>query len=395
MARVASAAGHEPRACGFAFVYYERMATDSALHTAMADFLDSPTDAFYAADAEHAPLLDAPAGMSAALRAATEGGSLEVLQLHDVRVAPFNARRYFDPAALESLAYSLLAHGQMQPIVVRRLPDDDPEYLYEIIAGERRYRALALTSVNVVKAFVLDGVSDANARRLMLAENLQRSELSPWDELQSILGLLAAELSTVPRWPSKVDKADGDESLAVARLLRSVTRSLPMRPDGAAMTLGIATEKLEGILDSVFAVGSTTSLATFTRRRLPLLSWPADVREALQRGTVPFASAEIVKGVTDERLRADLLEGIERGVLRTALDVREARDGLMAPPATLGEDGDEEATPSTHVSSVLREVRRIEARLTANERRSLESALRKLDEVIERVNARMVSSAKP
>lgn len=358
--------------------------------------LDYYTDEAYVDDLG---ILAAPRtgeGMSSALREATERGALEVVKLSDVRVAPFNARRFFDHDALESLAYSLQTHGQMQPIVVRRLPDDDPEHRYEVIAGERRYRALGLTGIDVVRAFVLDDVSDLDVRRLMLAENLQRSELSPWDELQSIIGLVGAELSALPGWSRVVDKADGDEEVAVARVLRSASRSLPGRPEGAAMTLGVATEVLEALLDSVFSVGSTTTLATFTRYRLPLLNWASDVRDALRRGSIPFASAEVVQRVSDERLRATLLERIERGDLSTAQEVREARDGLATP---VGIDDDAEAESDAapafaqRLSVAARDTRRFEAKLTANERRSLESALRKVNEIIERVNSRLNESA--
>lgn len=162
------------------------------------------------------------------------------------------------------------------------------------------------------------------------------------------------------------------------------------------MTLGVATEVLEALLDSVFSVGSTTTLATFTRYRLPLLNWASDVRDALRRGSIPFASAEVVQRVSDERLRATLLERIERGDLSTAQEVREARDGLATP---VGIDDDAEAESDAapafaqRLSVAARDTRRFEAKLTANERRSLESALRKVNEIIERVNSRLNESA--
>lgn len=327
----------------------------------------------------------ATAYASPALKAALTDATLEELATEWVQPSPFNARRYFDPDGIESLARSLQEHGQLQPIVVRRLITEANEYVYEIIAGERRWRAARHAQIPYVTAYVIE-VDDSDARRLMLAENLQRTELSPWDELQSILGLLAAEMQAYPGWPMLLRRNENDERQAVARVLRSANRSPAGAPEGAAVTLGVPTEVLQELLDSVFAVGSGTTLSGFARRRLPLLRWPPEVLEALESGTVSFVAAEVVRAAEDPAVRRDLLERIEAGTLTNATDVREARDGRF--PTEAHEASESVSTIRQRWSVANREMRRLDARLTANDRRSVEGALRKVEELIERVKAR-------
>lgn len=92
-----------------------------------------------------------------------------------------NDRTQFDPAALRDLANSIQNQGLIQPITVR--PIDDTE-LYQIVAGERRYRATQLLGWPEVPALVVD-LSDEEAAAVMLAENVSRKDLDPIDEARA------------------------------------------------------------------------------------------------------------------------------------------------------------------------------------------------------------------
>lgn len=94
-------------------------------------------------------------------------------------VAGSNDRTIFKPEALRELASSISEHGLLQPISVR-----PKGKLFEIIAGERRFRAIQLLKWEKIPAFVLD-VSDADASALMLAENTARVDLDPMDEARA------------------------------------------------------------------------------------------------------------------------------------------------------------------------------------------------------------------
>ncbi|MCX7850882.1 ParB/RepB/Spo0J family partition protein, partial [Thermus sp.] len=98
-------------------------------------------------------------------------------------------RRRFDEASLATLADSIRAHGVLEPLLVRPVG----EGRYEIIAGERRYRAAKLAGLSEVPVSVLEA-DEKTAQALALMENLQREDLNPYEETLGVLDLLALEL---------------------------------------------------------------------------------------------------------------------------------------------------------------------------------------------------------
>lgn len=134
----------------------------------------------------------------------TDTGLLSV-PLHWVRPSALNPRRHFDEGALKELAGSIRDDGLLEPIVVRRIPgSDEPEArppFYEIIAGERRWRASHLAGVQKILIRNLGKVDDAKALHLALIENLQRQDLDPIEEaegyrqLNRVVGLKQSEIA--------------------------------------------------------------------------------------------------------------------------------------------------------------------------------------------------------
>jgi ParB family chromosome partitioning protein len=94
-----------------------------------------------------------------------------------------------DETALAELAASIRTHGVMQPIVVRPLGGGAPDGRFEIVAGERRYRAAQLAGLDEVPVVVRD-VSDEHALALALIENIQREDLNPLEQAQAIKRLI-------------------------------------------------------------------------------------------------------------------------------------------------------------------------------------------------------------
>jgi ParB family chromosome partitioning protein len=105
----------------------------------------------------------------------TEGLSLKV-EVDRITPSPFQPRRTFDDAKIEELAASIRNQGIIQPLVVRRKGDG-----YELIAGERRWRAAMRAALIHVPVVVRDA-SDHEALQLALVENLQREDLNPIEE---------------------------------------------------------------------------------------------------------------------------------------------------------------------------------------------------------------------
>ena len=104
-------------------------------------------------------------------------GSLRQLPIQKVEPNPQQPRRDFDQEALEALADSIAEHGMIQPLTVR----EQPNGYYQIIAGERRWRAARIAGLTEVPALVMDA-DDRKTMELALIENLQREDLNPVEE---------------------------------------------------------------------------------------------------------------------------------------------------------------------------------------------------------------------
>jgi ParB family chromosome partitioning protein len=110
---------------------------------------------------------------------AAERGDRKTVPLAFIHPNPRNPRTSFAQEDLDDLAVSIQAHGLVQPIVVRPVPDRPDAY--EIIAGERRWRAAQKAGLHDVPVTLLD-VSDKEALELAIVENVQRADLNPVEE---------------------------------------------------------------------------------------------------------------------------------------------------------------------------------------------------------------------
>lgn len=140
-------------------------------------------------------------------------GELRHLPIEWVQPGRYQPRRDIQPEALEELAASIKAQGLMQPIVVRPLPGQVDRY--EIIAGERRWRASQLAQLDRIPALIRD-VSDEAAIAMALIENIQRENLNPMEEAMALHRLQHEfELTQM-----EVAEAIGKNRATVANLLR-------------------------------------------------------------------------------------------------------------------------------------------------------------------------------
>ncbi|MGV3494492.1 MAG: ParB/RepB/Spo0J family partition protein [Ramlibacter sp.] len=111
------------------------------------------------------------------------------LMLADMVPGMYQPRTRMDEGALYELAESIKAQGIMQPILVRKLPDGPSAGKYEIIAGERRFRAAKLAGLDSVPVLVRDVPNEA-AAAMALIENIQREDLNPLEEAQGLQRLI-------------------------------------------------------------------------------------------------------------------------------------------------------------------------------------------------------------
>ncbi|MFC7409170.1 ParB/RepB/Spo0J family partition protein [Hydrogenophaga atypica] len=116
-------------------------------------------------------------------------GAPSTLTLDQLVPGQYQPRTHMDEGALYELAESIKAQGVMQPILVRRLADGDHAGKYEIIAGERRFRASRLAGLDTVPVLVREVPNEA-AAAMALIENIQREDLNPLEEAQGLHRLI-------------------------------------------------------------------------------------------------------------------------------------------------------------------------------------------------------------
>ena len=130
--------------------------------------------------------------------AAANDSAPHTLKLAQLQPGKYQPRTRMDEGSLYELAESIKAQGVMQPILVRKLDDKDAakhigdgkkRAIYEIIAGERRFRAAKLAGLDSVPVLVRDVPNEA-AAAMALIENIQREDLNPLEEAQGLQRLL-------------------------------------------------------------------------------------------------------------------------------------------------------------------------------------------------------------
>nr|WP_315491568.1 ParB/RepB/Spo0J family partition protein [uncultured Rhodoferax sp.] len=121
--------------------------------------------------------------------AVANSGTPSTLLLTELVAGQYQPRTHMDEGALYELAESIKVQGIMQPILVRRLADGANAGKYEIIAGERRFRAAKLAGLDNVPVLVRD-VTDQATAAMALIENMQREDLNPLEEAQGLQRLI-------------------------------------------------------------------------------------------------------------------------------------------------------------------------------------------------------------
>lgn len=166
-----------------------------------------------------AALLGTPAAASPESRKEPDsraaGDRLRALPVDLLQRGQYQPRDDMRNETLDDLANSIRAQGVVQPIVVRALAGSGPETRYEIIAGERRWRAAQLAGLEEIPAIIRD-VPDEAAVAMSLIENIQRENLNPLEEARALYRLTAEFEMT----HEQASKAVGRSRSAVSNLLR-------------------------------------------------------------------------------------------------------------------------------------------------------------------------------
>ena len=146
--------------------------------------------------------------------------SLSTLPLSQIENCAGQPRRVFDPEKLEELAESIREHGIIQPLTVRKLSSG----YYQIIAGERRWRAARLAGLSEVPVNIIEA-DDRKAMELAMIENLQREDLNPMEEAEGYRSLIEQYDMTQEEAAQRVGKSRS----AVANAMRLLQLSQDIR----------------------------------------------------------------------------------------------------------------------------------------------------------------------
>ncbi len=146
----------------------------------------------------------------------TQKTPYQLLPIHKIEPNPNQPRRDFDPEELQSLADSIATHGVVQPLTVRELESG----YYQIIAGERRWRAARMAELREIPVVIIEA-DDKKVTELALIENLQRQDLNPVEEALGYKTLMDEYGMTQEETAARVGKSRP----AVANMLRLLTLS--------------------------------------------------------------------------------------------------------------------------------------------------------------------------
>jgi ParB family chromosome partitioning protein len=165
------------------------------------------------------------------------------IELGQIRPNPYQPRKHFDPSQLEELTKSILEMGVIQPITVRRTDD-----YYEIVAGERRYRASLNAGLATIPAVIRD-FADREVAQIALVENLQRADLNYFEEAEGYRRLIDDFAMTQEEVATRVGKSQSTianklrilridpevrKNIMVELLTERHVRALLKLPDAAA-----------------------------------------------------------------------------------------------------------------------------------------------------------------
>lgn len=206
-------------------------------------------------------------------------GQPNVLPLRRLQAGKYQPRTRMDEGSLQELAASIRAQGVMQPILVRPVSEEK----YEIIAGERRFRAAHIAGLDEVPVLVKD-VPDQAAAAMALIENIQREDLNPLEEAQGIQRLLDEFDFTHEQAAESV----GRSRSAVSNLLRLLNLAQPVQ------TMLLAGDLDMGHARALLAVDAASQIALANQviaKRLSVRETEKMVARALEEQNAPPAAA--------------------------------------------------------------------------------------------------------
>jgi ParB family chromosome partitioning protein len=227
----------------------------------------------------------------------SESNAIVELSLDSIVPNRNQPRSNFNNDSLNDLAESIKEFGVIQPIVVRKL---DKENKYEIIVGERRYRAIKKTSINTIPSIIVKNVNDAASLEMALIENLHRDDLNPMEKAYTFKQLIDEFKIT----HDKLSKRIGKSRTAITNSIRLLSLPIEIQKlisegklsEGHARSLlGIEEEKRIKVANLIVKSGlSVRDVEKMVERRRGR-SGPATAKKVLQFSKLPEISRKMTE----------------------------------------------------------------------------------------------------
>lgn len=202
------------------------------------------------------------------------------LYLDDIIPNRFQPREVFDEKALKELAVSIREHGVIQPIIVRSVNGK-----YEIIAGERRYKATALAGLTKIPAIIRD-LDDKESSKVALLENLQRKNLSPIEEARTYQKILEIDQMT----QEELAKTMGKSQSSVANKLRLL--SLPYEIQDALLKEQISERHARSLLNIPDSKKQKEMLKKIINNKMSVRSLEEEIKATYPKENTSVATEE-------------------------------------------------------------------------------------------------------
>ena len=188
------------------------------------------------------------------------------LYLDDIIPNRFQPREVFNEQALRELADSIRAHGVIQPIIVRKIGDK-----YEIIAGERRYKASAMAGLTKIPA-IIRNLDDKETSKVALLENLQRKDLTPIEEARTYQKILELDSMT----QEELGRTMGKSQAAIANKMRLL--SLPDEVQEALLHDQISERHARSLLNLDTSEEQISMLHAIIEKRMTVRELDQEIR---------------------------------------------------------------------------------------------------------------------
>lgn len=223
-----------------------------------------------------------------------EEESVQNIELKLIEPNPFQPRKNFDKAAINELSDSIKIHGVLQPIILRNAKKG-----YQIVVGERRFRASKEAGLKEIPAVVRD-MTDAEMMELSVIENLQREDLSPMEEAESYQFLMSNLELTQSKLAERVGKsrpyiANFVRLLTLPEVVQDYLRDESLSAGHGRALLGLKTKK------NIVPLAEKSIKEALTVRQLEKLV--TDINENVSRETVKAPRVPIFIRETESQLR--------------------------------------------------------------------------------------------